>query len=327
LKTHEKFLAGVIVVAIAGLLTAPHWWPDAPLAARPRTDKRASTPVDDATSRTAPAKLPPFDPAGFARHVDTPHYAIASNASAAQTQRVAEVVEALHAAYAEFFAGALAARLPGARFQLALYRDRADFQAHNTSRAWAEGFYRKPVCHAYFDARGPNGVHWMLHEATHQLDTEWAGFVRTPWVEEGLASYFGTSRIVDGVLRPGDFDPDTYPLWWLEDVRLSGDFPRDLALGRIVPLRELIDNDAPPIPADVNRYYIGYWSLAHYLLHGDGGRHAAAFRAMVAKGGTLEDFERLVGPVERVEAGWYAYLLARRDELRAMRSLQAAGNP
>jgi hypothetical protein len=323
MKSHEKGLAVVLIAVVLATVSAPRWWPTlAPTVAR--ATKPAPPPGVDASPRVTHEKLPPVEPASFARHVDTEHYAIASNASPGQTQRVAEVVEALHAAYAKFFGDRLPPRPANARFQLALYRDRPDFQAHNTSRAWAEGFYRKPVCHAYFDSNGPNPVHWMVHEATHQLDTEWAGFPRTPWVEEGLASYFGTSRIVDGALRPGELDPDTYPLWWLEDLQLSGDHERDIALRRIVPLRELIDNDGPPIPADVNRYYIGYWSLAHYLLHGDGGRHADAFRAMVAHGGSLEAFERLVGPVDRVEAGWYAYLLARRDEVRALRALAAA---
>jgi predicted HD phosphohydrolase len=325
MKTHEKWLTVVLVAVALATLSAPRWWPAVAPTARKAQVPKPAQPVDEASARVTHEKLPPFEPASFAHHVDTAHYAIASNASPEQTQRVAGVVEALHAAYAQFFGEVLPPRPTGARFQMALYRDRRDFQAHNTSRAWAEGFYRKPVCHAYFDAASPNPVHWMLHEATHQLDTEWARFPRTPWVEEGLASYFGTSRIVDGVLRPGEVDPDTYPLWWLEDLRLSGDHDRDIAYRKLVPLRELIDNDGPPIPADVNRYYIGYWSLAHYLLHGDGGRHADAFRAMVAHGGTLEDFERLVGPGDRVEAGWYAYLVARRDEVRAMRALAASG--
>jgi hypothetical protein len=324
-KTHEKWLVAVLAIVALAAMSAPRWWPAvAPLATHATPPRRAPAPIDEASGRIEREKLPPFKPESFARHVDTAHYAIASNASPDQTQRVAEVVEALHAAYAQFFAGRLPPRAADARFQMALYRDRPDFQAHNTSRAWAEGFYRKPVCHAYFDADSPNPVHWMLHEATHQLDTEWAAFPRTPWVEEGLASYFGTSRIVDGVLRPGEFDPDTYPLWWLDDMQLSGSLDNDLYRRRVVSLRELIDNDGPPVPADVNRYYLGYWSLAHYLLHGDGGRHAAAFRAMVAEGGSLEAFERRVGPVERVEAGWYAYLVARRDEVRALRALAAA---
>ena len=319
MKAHEKWLAVVLVAGVVAAVTSPRWMPLA--STQPRPAQRAPAPVEEASARPQRVKLPPFDPASFARHVDTAHYRIASNASPEQTQRVADVVEALHAAYAQFFAGRLPARASDARFLMALYRDRPDFQKHNTSRAWAEGFYRKPVCHAYYDASAPNPVHWMLHEATHQLDTEWAGFPRTPWVEEGLASYFGTSRIVDGVLLPGDFDADTYPLWWLGDMGLSDNLQRDHAARRIVPLRELIDNDGPPVPADVNRYYIGYWSLAHYLLHAEGGRHAGAYREMVEKGGSREAFERLVGPVERIEAKWYAYLLARRNDVLAMRAL------
>jgi hypothetical protein len=317
LKTHEKWLAAVIAMVVVATLAAPRWLPDAPEPVRKR--RVATMPVDDMPKPVVRAPLPPFDPNAFAAHLDTTHYAIASNAEPGQTQRVGEVLEALHVAYAGFFAGQLPAVAPGTRHQVALYRDRPDFQKHNTSRAWAEGFYRKPVCHAYFDATAANPVHWMLHEATHQLDTEWAGFPRTPWVEEGLASYFGTSRLEDGVLSPGTLDPDTYPLWWLGDIGLSGDLERDLAARRIVPLRELIDADGPPVPADVNRYYLGYWSLAHYLLHGENGRHAAAFRTMVQHGGSLEQFEKLVGPVETVQAGWYAHLRAQREALAATR--------
>jgi hypothetical protein len=317
MQTHEKFLAALLVVATLAVVSAPRWWPDAPPAVAKKSAPR--TDPDQAPAATRPPPLPPFDASEFPLQAQTPHFAIASNASPAQTARVGEVLEALHAAYAQFFADRLPARPAGARFQVALYRDRADFQRHNTSRAWAEGYYRKPVCHAYYDAGRPNPVHWMLHEATHQLDTEWAGFPRTPWVEEGLASYFGTSRIESGVLAPGDYDPDTYPLWWLDAQYLSGDLEADLAARRVIPLRELIDSDGPPRPADVNRYYVGYWSLTHYLLHGDGGRHAAAYRQLVAEGGSLANFERLVGPVERMQAGWYAYLFARHQELLALR--------
>jgi hypothetical protein len=316
MKTHEKFLAAVIVVAIFAGLTAPHWVPSPSAAPRPRAAPAPT--VDDAPS--APIRrerLPPFDPAAFASHVDTDHYAIASNATALQTQEVAHSLEALHAAYADFFAGKLPARTPGARFQIALYRDRDDFHRINHTRSWAHGYYRTPVCHAYYDARAGSPAQWILHEATHQLDTEWAGFARTPWIEEALASYFGTSRIVDGTMRPGDLDTRSYPLRWLAGLNLTGDRERDLAAHRIVLLRELIESDGPQARHDVNRYYLGYWSLAHYLMHAEDGRHAAAFRAMVADGATLEQFERQVGPVERVEAGWYAYLLAQRALLQA----------
>jgi hypothetical protein len=317
MQAHEKWLAGVLVVAVLAAVTAPHWLPP-PAPAAPRA--KAPLPAEvDFPNRRAP--LPPFDPASFAQQLRTRHYAISTNATEEQTQHVAESVEALHAAYAEFFGARLTPLPEGTRLQLALYRDRADFQAHNTSRAWAEGYYRKPVCHAYYDTRGANPVHWMLHEATHQLDTEWSRFPRTPWVGEGLASYFGTSRLQDGKLLVGEVDPGTYPIWWLDT--LSGDREADIAMGKLVSLRELVESDGPQEARDVNAYYIGYWSLAHYLMHGDGGRHAAAFRAMVEHGGSLADFEKQVGPVDQVEARWYAHLLGQRDALGA----QAVGGP
>ncbi|MGH8028627.1 MAG: hypothetical protein ACREO3_01700, partial [Arenimonas sp.] len=303
MKTHEKFLAVVIAVVALAAIASPHWLPTI-AASTPRERIAPPKPVFDELPPVAlrPPPQPPFDPAAFAIHLDTAHYAIASNATTEQTAIVAEGVEALHAAYAQFFAGQLAAQPPGARLQVALYRDRADFRAHNATRAWAHGYYRTPVCHAYYDANAPSPTQWVLHEATHQLDTQWADFARTPWVEESLASYFGTSRIEGGVLRPGNLDPKTYPLRWMSRLRLGGDRESDLAAHRIVSLRELIDSDGPQLPSDVNRYYLGYFSLGHYLLHGEGGRHADAFRTMVAQGGKLEDFERLVGPVDRVEA-------------------------
>jgi hypothetical protein len=319
MKTHEKFLVAVMAVAALAAVSAPHWLPAVAVAPRARSTTPPVAPAElDPVSLPRPP-LPPFDPAAFALHVDTTHYSIASSATPAHTQEVAMDVEALHAAYAAFFAGRLPPRPDGARFQVALYRDRADFHARNATRGWAHGYYRRPVCHAYYDAAAPTPTQWLLHEATHQLDTEWAGFARTPWVEEALASYFGTSRIDGGVLRPGELDPRTYPLRWLGRLPLSGDREYDLSALRIVPLRELIESDGPERPYDVNRYYLGYWSLGHYLLHGEGGRHAQGFRTLIAEGGSLEQFERHIGPVDRIEAGWYAYLLARRDEMRTRR--------
>jgi hypothetical protein len=301
-----------VVFAVAALATvaAPRWWPT------PRPEPRARIAPAPVAAPTRRPSLPPHDPAKFLRRVDTAHYAIASNATDTQTAQVAAAVESLHAAYAAFFAGALADAATAPRLQLALYRDRADFQAHNTSQPWAEAFYRRPVCHAYYGVDEANPVHWMLHEATHQLNTERAHFPRPPWVDEGLATYFATSRIDAGVMAPGELDYDTYPLWWLDALGLTGDRRADVRARRVIPLRELIENEEPPPPRDVNRTYVGYWSLTRYLLHGDGGRHAAAYRALVARGATIAEFERTIGPVEDIEAGWYAYLLEQVEDAR-----------
>lgn len=256
----------------------------------------------------------PLPPLPGARTLETAHYRITTTADEAQTRQVADAVEALYPAYLAFAQG-----LPGVqprpatdRLRLTLYANRAQFQANNFATPWAEAYYRKPVCYAYFPQDEPSPYHWMLHEATHQLNAEVAGLSLAKWANEGLASYFGTSRLRDGALRPGDIDPETYPVWQLDTTGLSGSLDRDVRAGRIIPLRALISGiDAPPIGRNVNRYYIEYWSLVHFLLHGDGGRHAAAFRRVLVRGGTLEAFIGEIGPPEKIELAWYADLRAK----------------
>lgn len=258
----------------------------------------------------------PLPPLPGARTLETAHYRITTTAEEVQTRQVADAVEALHRAYLDF-----SRDLPGVhpridagadRLRLTLYANRAEFQANNRSMWWAEAYYRKPVCYAYFPQDEPSPYHWMLHEATHQLNAEVAGLSLAKWANEGLASYFGTSRLRDGALRLGDIDPETYPVWKLGTAGLSGSLDRDVREGRIIPLRALITGiDAPPIERNVNRYYIEYWSLVHFLLHGDGGRHAAAFRRVLARGGTLEAFTEEIGPPEKIELAWYADLRAK----------------
>jgi hypothetical protein len=249
-------------------------------------------------------------PAGAAR-IETTHYAIVSTASHEHAVRVGTATESLYRAYADFFAETIAppSTLPRAKLKLRLYRDRAEFQANNRSRPWAEAYYLKPVCHAYVAHDKSNPYHWMIHEATHQLNTEVAGFKRRPWIEEGLATYFGSSRILDGELFPGAIDPTAYPIWWLSTFPTSGDRMADTAARRWIPLRALLTGEgAPPIDRNVNLYYIQYWSLTHFLFHYEDGRHAAGYKRLIADGGDFDEFERLIGPADRIEREWYDYL-------------------
>lgn len=245
---------------------------------------------------------------------ETAHYRISSTADALQTRAVADAVESLHAAYRDFFREQLPPKDHGRKLHLFLYRDREEFKRNNRSRPWAEAYYRQPTCHAYYATDAPNPTHWMIHEATHQMNREVAGFRKHAWMDEGLASYFGTSLIKDGKLLPGSIDPDTYPIRWLSQHYLSGDLAADLREGRIIPLRALISGvGGPDINGNVNLYYLHYWSLTHFLFHHGDGRHAQRYRELIAEGASLENFERRIGPVEQVQVQWYAYL---RDRIR-----------
>ena len=253
-----------------------------------------------------PSSQPPLPPG--ARQIETAHYLIHSSATEEQTARVAEAVEALHAAYTRFFAGTPGMQSNPAKLQLVLYKDQAEFKAHNRSSPWAEAYYLPPRSHAYY-GDGDNPIHWMTHEATHQLNREVAHFRKTKWIDEGLADYFGSSWIADGELTPGSIDPATYPIWWLPRLSLTGNLQDDIATGRIIPLRAIVSGKGgPDINRNVNLYYIEYWSLTHFLFHYQEGKYAAQYRQLIATDGTLENFERLIGPIDRIQAEWYAYL-------------------
>jgi len=273
--------------------------------AQPKKAEVAPTPTRaPASSHKAPA-LPPLPVDAVI--TDTPHYRIHSTATAAQTAQVARVVESLHQHYAGVFA---VPEGKAERLSLVLYRDRAEFKRNNHSLPWAEAYYLSPRSYAYFDTNARNPCHWMLHEATHQLMREVSRFPRAKWVDEGVASYFGSSHLEGGALRLGDADPEAYPIWWLSRQTLTGNLEQDIAAGRIIPLQQLISGQGGP---DENRYfnqyYIHYWSLTHFLLHYRDGLYAERYKRLIAEGGTLRNFTRILGPPQRIQREWYAYLL------------------
>lgn len=287
----------ILVAGGLGLLlrfAAPQWLPspDAPAAARGSAA---------ATTRAAPAPdLPVFE---------SPRFRLTTSATPAQTERVAADVEALASAW--HAATGIAAVPDAPRHAVRLYGTRGEFRAENRSRAWAEAYYVGGTSYAYWPDHGANRTHWALHEVVHQLNAEVGCYTLRRWLDEGLATYLASSRIVDGALQPGAIDPDAYPIRWLDTLGLTGDAARDAAEGRFIPLGDLLDGTGPPLDRTVNLHYVHWWSLVHFLMHADDGRHAPAVRALLAEGGSRAAFERLVGPVAEIEPRWHAYLRAR----------------
>lgn len=240
---------------------------------------------------------------------ESPHYTINSTATADQTALVAQAVESFYAAYSTFFEKEIPVGAKASKFKLMLYKNGPEFSANNTSSPWAEAYYRAPVCYAYFSEGSENPYHWMIHEATHQLNNELSQFKIPKWINEGLGTYFGTSKIENGVLHPGKIDGKAYPIWWLEELAPSGNLESDIASGKIIPLRTLITGKGgPDINQYVNLYYIEYWSFTHFLFHYKNGTYAESYRKLIVSGGSLEEFEKTVGPIDRIQAEWYDYL-------------------
>lgn len=51
------------------------------------------------------------------------------------------------------------------------------------------------------------------------------------WLEEGLAEYFSTSRIAANHLALGRIDPNTYPVWWIDEIATTPDLETNLVNG------------------------------------------------------------------------------------------------
>lgn len=241
--------------------------------------------------------------------IATEHYVIYSTAAPEQTRRVGAVMEQLHAAYRKVFASFPQVGREHSKLKLKLFKNRDEFRRCNRGVGWAEGFYLNPYCHGYYGTKESNPVHWMVHEAVHQLNEEVAGFKLAKWAEEGVATFFSTSIFDKDGCRLGDLDRNTYPLWWVEDMTLSGDIQKDIADKKIIPLRAIISNrGGPSLDEQFNLYYIHWWSLTHYLFHYDGAKYRSRCLELIREGADLESFEKHIGLTERVQGEWYSHL-------------------
>ena len=247
-----------------------------------------------------------WDPA---THRETEHFTISSSATPEQTIAMGDACERLYRAYAKRFSTLSGYQAKHPKLQMLLYKDRDEMRRINPGMGWAEAFYRKPQCRAFYSADENNPFHWMLHEAVHQLNEEVAHTDLEKWLEEGVAEYLSTSRVRDGELVPGTIDLYTYPVWWISSIAKEGDLAKDLANGSIIPLRAIIEDNGPDMDDHVNLYYLHWWTLAHFVFET---RPDAAVKLMEA-GGTLGAFEKLLGPVETVQPQWYAHVRRIKD--------------
>lgn len=240
--------------------------------------------------------------------IETAHYIIASTATPDQTEEIGRVVEILYNAYSNRFSTLTNFQRAHPKLKLILYKDRDEFRHANPNLGWAEAFYREPYCRAYYSEDGLNPYHWMLHEAVHQLNSEVAHLHLAKWLDEGLASYFSTSRIYADRLDVGRIDPNTYPVWWMQEtIATAADFKTNITNGSIIPLRAIISNSGgPSLDKEFNLYYLHWWTLTHFLF--ETSRYSRSMAALMQQGGGIEAFERTVGKINAIEPLWYRHV-------------------
>ena len=240
----------------------------------------------------------------------TTHYTIQSSALLPQTRETGEKVEALYTAYVETFHAWPELHQPHATLQLKLFNDRTEFRRCNRGiPGWAEAYYRTPYCNAYYSREELNPHHWMLHEAVHQLNHEVAHLELAKWADEGLSEYFSTSFLREGRLEAGHVDRNTYPVWWLDELNLSGNLQQDLTNHTVIPLRAILNGyGGPSLDQNFNLYYLHWWSLTHLLFEGQDRKYRKQVAPLLRDGASLESFEKNIGPVDRFQDEWYKHL-------------------
>lgn len=239
--------------------------------------------------------------------IQSEHYIALSNASVEQTQDALDKAELLFRTYCSFWD----ISEPGDPLRLKIYASRKEFKRYNPMSGWAEAFYKKPYCHQYIETESAdNPYHWMMHEATHQLNAEVAQFKLPQWADEGIACYFSTAQIVDHNLVLGEIDTDTYPIWWLNSLELTGDLAQDLHNNKVMSVKSIVCHEKPLKMNDhVNLYYVHWFSLVHFLLEGGQGKYKRAFIQAVQTPSGLKAFEQNVGSYKEIEQAWYEHLL------------------
>jgi hypothetical protein len=246
----------------------------------------------------------------------TPHHIIYSTATARQTEATARALTELYDAYSNRFHALPQFESHPPKLKLKLFKNRDEMRWVNPGMGWAEAFYRDPYCQAYYSDVEINPYNWMLHESVHQLNNEVAHLHLEKWLEEGLAEYFSTSRLTPQKLILGQIDPNTYPIWWIDDLATNADLSENLRNGSVIPLREIILNrGGPNMSTHVNLYYLHWWSLTYFIFESP--QHRDHTLELVQRGGNLEAFEQLIDPVGQIQPEWHAFIRNLKAKLSA----------
>lgn len=127
------------------------------------------------------------------------------------------------------------------------------------------------------------------------------------WLEEGLAEYFSTSCLTSNALVLGKVDPNTYPVWWIDELATSPDLTENIRNGSVIPLKAIITNrGGPSLNTRFNLYYLHWWTLTHFLFESPRCREHAL--DLLSRGGSLDSFEQTLGPVDQVQVEWHNYV-------------------
>lgn len=194
--------------------------------------------------------------------IETRHFDIQSNCTQDVLDEYSELLENYYDAFTDYWNIRLSAKDAGRRMKFFLYRNTEDFYDITGSRPGVLGFFNfvDGELHLFDMVEDRDyAIGVLLHEGnhllTHLIDSE---FFYPPWMNEGMAEYFGTAKITDR----GDFE-----LGDLQYQRIAV-MRNDTLHGRELSLREVLlcSYDTRLGRPYTGQHYSYGWSFVHFLM-------------------------------------------------------------
>jgi hypothetical protein len=118
-------------------------------------------------------------------------------------------------------------------------------------------------------------AHVVQHEGFHQYAHAFFGNELPPWLNEGLAEFFGESVVEGRSVIVGQASPSA-----VDQVRAS------VEQGRTIPFRDILGMDdahwTEAVRAgNARQQYVQAWSMVHFLVYAENGRYEPFFTNML----------------------------------------------
>jgi len=217
--------------------------------------------------------------------VCSPHFVVSSNAGEKEARRIADQFEQIRALFHAEFASL---RVDPAQPVLILAAKNENTMKMLLPEDWEvkghvhpAGLYQQGEDKHYvilrLDSAGDNPFHALYHEYTHALLH--LNFTGLPlWLDEGLAEFYGNSRLGEKESRVGTIDESHLYI---------------LGQNKLLPIETLLNvEQGSPYYNEANQasvFYAESWALVHYLLLDPEARERGLLKNFVAawnKGGT-----------------------------------------
>jgi hypothetical protein len=240
------------------------------------------------------------------RTIDTPYYTVHTDlpdlAAREAVLRISKMADE-YAARTQNFAGKIDQKLP-----FYLYRTADEYFAAGAPKG-TNGYCTGTKLMAVAGAK-MTGLTWQTiqHEGFHQFAHATIRQNLPPWLDEGLAEYFG-----EAIFTGDGYVDGAIPPWRAKRVK------HRIQAGEFKSLRELMKLQKK----DWNRElllanYDQAWSLIQFLAHGDGDKYQKSFNEFMngIAGGhdPVIAFEHTIGDIDTFELKWKRYWMSLPDD-------------